>query len=233
MSDGGHQSGSGPGGQRLSGPAFGPAEGETPEQLVIMSHGLGADGNDLIGLAPVFARALPRAKFVSPNAPFPCDMAPMGYQWFSARDLSPPAVIAGVQTAAPFLDDFIDSQLAEAGLAEDKLALVGFSQGTMMSLYVGLRRDRPVAGIVGYSGRLIDAEDLPGEIKSRPPVRLFHGDQDPLIPVAAMAEAEAGLRAAGVEVESHVCQGLPHAINEEGIAGAMKFFVEIFGLRQS
>lgn len=228
MSDGDGQGAPELSGQRLSGPEFGPADGDTPAQLVVIAHGLGADGNDLIGLAPAFSRALPRAKFVSPNAPFPCDMAPMGYQWFSAGDLSPPAVLAGVAAAAPFLNDFIDSQLADTGLTEENLALVGFSQGTMMSLYTGLRRERQVAGIVGYSGRLIGADTLADEIKSRPPVRLYHGDQDPLIPVSAMAEAEEGLRAVGVDVASHVCQGLPHGINEEGIAGAMKFFVEIF-----
>ena len=133
----------------LSGPSRPPASGGRPSRLVILLHGLGADGNDLIGLAPYWAPQLPTAEFVAPNAPFPCDMAPYGYQWFSAQDRSPAAVLAGVRAAAPLLDDFIDDALAERALDDGDLALVGFSQGTMMSLFVGLRRAKPAAGIVG------------------------------------------------------------------------------------
>src|SRR5947208_8561128 len=122
----------------LSGPTRPPVAGGKPRQLVILLHGLGADGNDLIGLAPVLARLLPDAEFVSPNAPFPCDMAPYGYQWFSLQDRSPEAILGGVRASAPILDAFIDDLLAARGLEEKDLALVGFSQGTMMSLYVGL-----------------------------------------------------------------------------------------------
>ena len=124
----------------LSGPSRPPASGGKPSRLVVLLHGLGADGNDLIGLAPYWASLLPEAEFLSPNAPFPCDMAPYGYQWFSAQDRSPAAVLAGVRAAAPMLDAFIDEALAERGLGDGELALVGFSQGTMMSLFVGLRR---------------------------------------------------------------------------------------------
>src|SRR5215469_10624101 len=122
----------------LSGPSHPPHSGGKPKRLVILLHGLGADGNDLIGLAPYWAPQLPTAEFLSPNAPFPCDMAPYGYQWFSVQDRSPPAVLAGVRAAAPFLDSFIDEALNARGLDDGDLALVGFSQGTMMSLYVGL-----------------------------------------------------------------------------------------------
>ena len=142
----------------LSGPSRPPALGGRPSRLVILLHGLGADGNDLIGLAPYWAPLLPTTEFLSPNAPFPCDMAPYGYQWFSAQDRSPAAVLAGVRAAAPFLDAFIDDALAERGLDDADLALVGFSQGTMMALYVGLRRSQPVAGILGFSGRLLARE---------------------------------------------------------------------------
>src|SRR5215472_1628831 len=139
----------------LSGPVRKPAAGGAPRQLVILLHGLGADGNDLIGLAPYWAPLLPEAEFVSPNAPFPCDMASYGYQWFSAQDRSPAAVLAGVRAAAPMLDAFIDEALAERRLSDNDMALVGFSQGTMMSLFVGLRRSHAAAGILGYSGRLL------------------------------------------------------------------------------
>src|SRR5467141_2296170 len=142
----------------LSGPSRPPASGGRPSRLVILLHGLGADGNDLIGLVPYWAPLLPTAEFVSPNAPFPCDMAPYGYQWFSFQDRTQEAVLAGVRAAAPVLDAFIDDALAARGLVDGDAALVGFSQGTMMSLHVGLRRAHPVAGILGYSGRLIGAE---------------------------------------------------------------------------
>ena len=149
---------------RLSGPSRPPASGGKPRRLVILLHGLGADGNDLIGLAPYWARLLPDAEFVSPNAPFPCDMAPYGYQWFSSQDRSPEAVLGGVRAAAPILDAFIDEALEQRGLGSGELALVGFSQGTMMSLFVGLRRAEPVAGIVGFSGRLLAPELLASEL---------------------------------------------------------------------
>ena len=127
----------------LSGPSFPPQSGGKPSRLVILLHGLGADGNDLIGLAPYWAPLLPDAEFLSPNAPFPCDMAPYGYQWFSVQDRSPEARLAGVRAAAPILDAFIDDELQKRGLDRGDSALVGFSQGTMMSLFVGLRRDTP------------------------------------------------------------------------------------------
>src|SRR5208337_2775220 len=129
----------------LSGPFRPPASGGRPSRLVILLHGLGADGNDLIGLGPYWARSVPTAEFLSPNAPFPCDMAPYGYQWYSSQDRTPEAALAGVRAAAPILEGFIDDVLAERGLDDSDLALVGFSQGTVMSLYVGLRRSRPVA----------------------------------------------------------------------------------------
>lgn len=202
---------------KLSGPSRPPAAGGQPKQLVILLHGLGADGNDLIGLAPYWAPFLPQAEFVSPNAPFPCDMAAYGYQWFSSQDRSPPAVLAGVRAAAPILDAFVDEALAERGLDDTALALVGFSQGTMMSLFVGLRRARPAAGIVGYSGRLLAPELLPSELRSRPPVLLVHGTEDPLVPYASLAAAEAVLKQAGVPVDSMSCPGIGHSISEEGL----------------
>jgi phospholipase/carboxylesterase len=202
---------------KLSGPSHPPASGGKPKRLVILLHGLGADGNDLIGLAPYWARLLPEAEFVSPNAPFPCDMAPYGYQWFSAQDRSPAAVLAGVRAAAPMLDAFIDETLAERGLSDADLALVGFSQGTMMSLFVGLRRAQPAAGILGFSGRLLAPELLASELRSRPRVLLVHGTEDPLVPYASLAAAEAALKEAGVPVETLTCPGIGHSIDENGL----------------
>ena len=155
---------------RLSGPSRPPASGGKPRRLVILLHGLGADGNDLIGLAPYWARLLPDAEFLSPNAPFPCDMAPYGYQWFSSQDRSPAAVLArGAGGRADPRRLYRRGTGRSAGSTSSDLALVGFSQGTMMSLFVGLRRAEPVAGIVGFSGRLLAPELLASELRSRPP----------------------------------------------------------------
>jgi phospholipase/carboxylesterase len=180
-------------------------------------HGLGADGNDLIGLAPYWAPLLPTAEFVSPNAPFPCDMAPYGYQWFSSQDRSPAAVLAGVRAAAPLLDAFIDDALAQRALDDADLALVGFSQGTMMSLFVGLRRAKPVAGIVGFSGRLLGPELLASELRSRPRTLLVHGTDDPLVLYESLAAAEAALKGADVPVDTLTCPGVGHSIDENGL----------------
>ncbi|MBM3539244.1 MAG: alpha/beta fold hydrolase [Alphaproteobacteria bacterium] len=207
----------------LDGPSFGPKSGGKPRRLVLLLHGLGADGNDLIGLAPYFAEALPDCAFVSPHAPFPCDMAPYGRQWFSLQDRSPETVLAGVQAAAPILDAYISAQRDRLGLADRDLALLGFSQGTMMSLYVALRRPQAIAGIVGYSGALVAPHLLAGEVKSKPPVLLVHGDADQIVPFQAMGAAARALQGAGVAVDTLARPGLPHSIDEEGIAAGIEF----------
>jgi phospholipase/carboxylesterase len=212
---------------RLSGPSRPPASGGKPRRLVILLHGLGADGNDLIGLAPYWARLLPEAEFLSPNAPFPCDMAPHGYQWFSSQDRSPQAVLGGVRAAAPILDAFIDEALEERGLGSSELALVGFSQGTMMSLFVGLRRAEPVAGIVGFSGRLLAPELLASELRSRPPILLVHGTEDPLVPYSSLEAAETTLKAAGVPVETVTSVGIGHSIDDQGLRRGGQFLKNV------
>ncbi|HEY2537923.1 MAG TPA: prolyl oligopeptidase family serine peptidase [Stellaceae bacterium] len=218
---------------KLSGPHHPPATGGKPKQLVILLHGLGADGNDLIGLARYWAPLVSEAEFVAPNAPFPCDMAPNGYQWFSAQDRSPAAILAGVRAAAPILDGFIDEALAEHGIGDSELALVGFSQGTMMSLYVGLRRARPAAGIVGFSGRLLAPELLASELRSRPAILLVHGTEDPLVPYASLAAAETVLKEAGVPVETLTCPGIGHSIDDNGLRRGGRFLTDVLAGKTS
>ena len=209
----------------LDGPRLPPAAGGAPDSLVVLLHGLGADGDDLIGLAPYWAKALPRTAFVSPHAPFPCDMAPMGRQWFSLQEREPHAIAAGVEAAAPVLQAFLDAELERHALTADRVALVGFSQGTMMALYVGLRRKGGVAAIVGYSGALVGAERLAAEAVARPPVLLVHGDADQIVPFGAMAAAEAALREAGIPVTTERRPGLPHSIDEVGLVKGGQFLV--------
>jgi len=203
----------------LDGPRFGPAQAADgkPKELIVLLHGLGADGNDLISLAPLLGQSLPGAAFVSPHAPFPCDMAPMGRQWFSLQDRDPAALLGGVRMAAPVLSAFLDAELERHGLGDDRLALVGFSQGAMMGIFVALRRARSCAALVGYSGALIGPELLAEEVESRPPVLLVHGDADEVVPFQSMAAAEQALRAAGFLVRGETRPGLGHGIDEAGL----------------
>jgi phospholipase/carboxylesterase len=207
----------------LLGPSFGPATPGPPRQLVVLLHGVGADGHDLIGLAPLLARDLPHARFVAPDGPEPCDLAPYGRQWFSLQDRRPGAMLAGITRTAPLLDDFIDTELARHALADDRLALIGFSQGTMMSLHIGPRRPRAMAAILGFSGALVGGERLDAEARSRPPIMLIHGDADDVVPIEALLDATAGLQAAEIPVQWIVRPGLPHSIDPEGIAAGGKF----------
>lgn len=217
-----------PGLPALSGPFRAPAAGGAPRQLVVLLHGLGADGNDLIDLAPEFGRVLPHAAFVSPNAPEPFDMAPFGFQWFSLSDTGPAALLAGARKAAPVLNAFLDDILAQAGLDDGRMALLGFSQGCMMALHVGLRRAGAPAGILGYSGMLVGEEALAAEIRHRPPVRLVHGEADEIVPVAALAAAGAALKGVQVPVETFVRPGLPHGIDGEAVRLGQEFLSRLF-----
>jgi len=214
-------------GLSLEGPSAAPRSGGPAKQLVILLHGWGADGNDLISLAPYWGEMLPDAAFVSPHAPFPCDMG-FGRQWFSLADRTPEVIMAEVRLVAPMIDAFIDDQLAAHDLVPDRLAVVGFSQGTMMALYVTPRRPDQIAALVGYSGRLIGGSTLAAETKSRPPVRLIHGERDDIVPASSMEGAGEALVAAGFSVETHLRPGLGHGIDPEGIAIAGQFMAEQF-----
>jgi phospholipase/carboxylesterase len=212
---------------QLNGPRLPAASGQV-DRLVILCHGYGADGNDLIDLGRHWQRLLPTAAFVSPHAPERCTMSPMGYQWFPISRLDPAEMLRGVERAAPILNAFIDAELARHGLDGSRLALVGFSQGTMMSLHVGLRRATPPAAIVGFSGALPGAEKLPDEIVGRPPVLLIHGDADDMIPVQALHAAANGLGAAGVGVRWHISRGVGHGIAPDGLDLAGAFLADAF-----
>lgn len=204
-----------------------PLNGGKPARVVIFLHGLGDRGDGgLLTLGEAWAPAMPDCEFLCPDAVDPFDMAPpdfAGRQWFSLRNFTPQEMALGARTAAPALNEYIDHVLQTRNLTADKLALVGFSQGTIMALFVALRRPDPVACIVGYSGLLTEPELLSAEKKSSPPVILIHGSADEVIPHAAMAHAEAGLRAAFVPVTTLTCHGAPHTIDQRGMEAGFKF----------
>ncbi len=210
---------------QLDGPRHPPAAGAAPTRIVLLLHGYGADGDDLIGLAPAWAPAMPGALFVSPHAPFPCEGAPFGRQWFGLAGREPEMRLAGLRAASAMVDAFIDDLLGETGLPPAALTLAGFSQGAMLALHAGPRRAAPLAGIVGYSGRLLAPELLAGEAQSRPPVALIHGEMDEMVPYSSMADAAAALRQAAFPVETHGRAGLGHGIDPAGMRAGLEFML--------
>jgi len=211
----------------LDGPRIAP-RGGMARRLVVFLHGYGADGNDLIEIGKAWQGLLPHAAFVSPNAPHPCGQAPMGREWFPLTFRNPDERWDGVNAAAPVLDSFLDAELARQKLPPSALALVGFSQGTMMALHVGLRRAVAPAAIVGYSGMLVlkDDSDVEGYkplIRARPPVLMIHGDADELIPAQALFHSTQALAALGVPVEWHLSAGVGHGIDGEGLRHGGEF----------
>lgn len=193
---------------------------------VIFLHGYGANGADLLGLADPLAPHLPGTAFYAPDAPEPCQGNPFGFQWFPIPWLdgsSEALAHAGQLQAADDIDAFLDTVLADEGLAPSALALVGFSQGTMMSLHVAPRRPAALAAVVGFSGRLLQPEALEASVVSKPPVLLIHGDADPMVPVQSLPEAADALVRAGFETYAHVCKGLGHSIDNEGLSLALGF----------
>ncbi len=201
----------------IDGPRLEPAAGGPAKSLVIFLHGYGADGNDLIAIGREWSRDLPDTAFVAPHAPEACTMAPTGRQWFALTMRDPDEYARGVAAVRPELDEFIDAEMARHGVDETTTALVGFSQGTMMALHAGLLRNKPFAGLLGYSGLLAD----PGAIKAgpsqKPPILLIHGENDEMIPVGALFAATQGLSAAEIPVAWHISKGIGHGIAPDGL----------------
>lgn len=211
----------------LNGPRL-PARSGRARQLVVFLHGYGADGNDLIAIGREWAHLLPDAEFVAPNAPEPCTMSGFGRQWFGLTFREPDERWKGVQKARPALDSFLDSELARMGLPDSALALVGFSQGTMMALHTGLRRRQAPGAIVGYSGTLEGAERIGQEVSARPPILLAHGDQDEVIPIDALFMAVEALAAADIPCEWHLSIGVGHGIDPEAMRHGAEFIAARF-----
>lgn len=218
----------------IDGPRLPPRSG-TAKQLIVLLHGLGADGNDLIELGEQWRDWLPDAAFVAPHAPDPCSNVPMGREWFPLTLTDPREFWSGVTYAAPKLDAFLDRELARYSLPASQLGLVGFSQGAMMALHIGLRREPAPAAIIGYSGLLVledgqGPESLQRAARSKPPILLVHGDQDDVVPVEMFLVSKEALGATGIPCQWHLTADLAHGINEEGVRQGGLFLAQAFGL---
>ena len=201
--------------------------------VVLFLHGYGADGADLLGLADPLAPHLPDTVFIAADAPERSMANPMGYQWFPIPWIdgsTDAAASEGMHRSAKLLDALIDRILAEEGIDADRLILLGFSQGTMMSLHVAPRRMEPVAGIVAFSGRLMVPERLASEMQSTPPVLLIHGNADDVVPFEEMQAAGEALQGAGFTVYAHVMEGTGHGIAPDGLSVALAFIREHLGV---
>lgn len=206
----------------------GPAQADA---VVVFLHGYGADGADLLGLADPLAPHLPGTAFYAPDAPERSVNNPMGFQWFPIPWLDGSTEAQAKEAMGRSIgavNAFLDKVLTDEGLTPDRMVLIGFSQGTMMALHVAPRRDQAVAGIVGFSGRLL-APELIDEVKVRPPVLLAHGDQDPMVPFADMGLAAGALEQAGFDVQTHVMKNTPHGISPDGLSVALQFLKRHLG----
>jgi len=211
----------------LDGPSFGPLAGGDPTGLVVLCHGLGSDGFDLIGLAPIWAPAAPGALFRSPHAPERCEGSPTGYQWFPLWDRTPAMLVQGVASGAKALGGFIDAELTRLKLPADAYVLMGFSQGAMTALHAGLTRPTPPRAILAFSGALLDTSVL--ATPPRPLVLLVHGADDQVVPAESSRLAARAITAAGGKVELLIVPGLGHGIDEASLMTGFRVLREVFG----
>ena len=211
---------------KLSGPMLAPQSGGPPRQVVVLLHGYGSDGQDLIALGQHWRALLPEALFVAPNAPDACPDNPMGYQWFPLRLDRTISRVEGAPVAAGPIVELLDDIWAQTGLGPAQTVLVGFSQGAMMALHVALSLPESVGGIVAFSGALIPPAGFPETVRAQPPVALIHGDLDQVVDPQLSRDAAAALEAAGFEVSLHLSPGTAHGIAPDGLDFATDFLRE-------
>lgn len=216
---------------RLSGPMMPPRSG-TARQAVVLLHGYGSDGNDLIGLAQIWAPLFQDALFVSPNAPAACAINPAGYEWF-ALDLDRSAAARraeGATQASPVVAQFLEDLWRQTGVTPGQTVLAGFSQGAMMALHTGLGLPQRLAGILAFSGALLPPANFPQPPALRPPVALIHGEFDPVVEPNESRSAEARLAEAGYDVSLHISPGIGHSISNDGLEAASTFMRRAFSV---
>jgi len=216
---------------KLSGPMLPPASGVAPKQAVVLLHGYGSDGNDLIGLAPHWQGVLPDAVFVSPNAPERCRALASGFQWFDVSFDGDRLAKRqeGVVKARPVLVEFLEDLWSQSGIGPENTILAGFSQGAMMALHTGLSLDKPLMGIIAFSGAFLPPEGFGTRPLAKSPVCLVHGDMDEVVDPEHSADADVALRLAGYDVHYHVSEGVGHGIAPDGLAFATAFIAQVAG----
>lgn len=216
----------------ITGPVLAPQTGDAPQQFVVLLHGYGADGEDLIGLGQPLGQVLPGALFAAPNAPARCAQNPFGYEWFpidfgamreSAR--------IGVPGASDNVRAYLEETWSRTGLGPAQTFLAGFSQGAMVALHVGLSLPEPVLGVIAMSGALVPPAGFPQPGRVYPPVCLIHGDLDQVVDPALSEEAATVLGSAQLEVSRHVSVGTAHGIAPDGLEFAARFMLARLGRR--
>jgi phospholipase/carboxylesterase len=207
-----------------------PSSGSKPNSLVVFLHGYGANSEDLISLAQFFQDAMPDAHFISPNAPHPCGMGGGGYQWFSLTDRSLESMQNGVKSALVQLDNFIMSACTRLGIPDGNVILIGFSQGTMMSLsYAMQENNNKIKAVIGFSGMLIPGTFAEENVNNKIKVLLVHGEDDDVVDHHATITAAVLLRSQDIEIEHHILPGLPHSIDMQGVELAKTFLANLEG----
>ncbi|WEK04493.1 MAG: alpha/beta hydrolase [Candidatus Devosia phytovorans] len=214
---------------KLSGPMLPPASGKAPKQAVVLLHGYGSDGNDLIGLAPNWQSVLPDAVFVSPNGPDICRQFSGGYQWFDISFDGDRLAQRqeGVIGARPVLAEFLEDLWAQSAVTPENTILVGFSQGAMMALHTGLSLNRQLMGIIAFSGAFVPPDSFGSAAFAKPAVCLVHGDMDEVVDPEHSADADTALRLAGYDVSYHVSAGVGHGIAPDGLEYATQFITRV------
>ncbi len=211
----------------LSGPSYGPITGERPKKVVFLLHGVGSHGHDLISLAHIWAPSLPDTLFLSPHGPEPFDGGGLGYQWFSLANFDPAKMLEGLRVIAPLVKNYMQEHLEALNLTFQDALLVGFSQGAAVALCLGLQLDN-LAGVLGYSGRVLCDTSIMTIASSPPPVMLIHGEQDEVVPIEYMWEMQEFLQEYNVNLTTHACKRLGHSINQEGVDLGLKFIKNCF-----
>ena len=200
-----------------------PLSKNKPKQIIVLCHGYGGDGKDISSLAVHWQRFLPDAIFLCPNAPEVCNVNPQGYQWFDLTTEEEEVILEKSLIAEEKLNTFLDQALNNFQLETSNLALVGFSQGSMMSIQVGLKKKEEINCLIGYSGKIINKKNLSDNINSKPKIFLMHGTNDTIVPPTHLLEAKEYLNKCGIKIKTKLFKNCEHKIPVEGSSLGLGF----------
>ena len=200
-----------------------PISKRNPKNAVILCHGYGGDGKDISILAGYWKHYLPDTIFICPDGPQKCDVSPTGFQWFDLMDQSPEQVLSKSLVAENKLNQLIDEVKDKNNLKASEIVIGGFSQGCMISLQTGLKREDKINSIIGYSGKIIDTKHIENNIKARPDIILMHGDKDEVVPVSFLLEAKELFNRINYKIQTKIFQNCEHRIPQEGSSLGLEF----------